>query len=120
MHGTVTAVMYDTVDLDAAVAFWCEVLGLEVVHRDEPFCYLGRLGGEDAPRLAFQRVPEPRGEKNRLHLDVRVDDRAAFTRRVVELGGAVHDEVDVPGFPVWTVLSDPEGNRFCVYEASAD
>lgn len=116
MHGTVTTVMCDSNDLDRSVAFWTAVLGLEVVHRQEDYCYLGRLDGDHGPRLAFQLVPEPRGEKNRLHLDVAVPDRAAFEQRVRELGGGVVGEVQQEGFPTWTVCTDPEGNRFCVYE----
>lgn len=117
MQATVTTVMCDTTDLDRSADFWTAVLGLEVVHRQDDYCYLDRLDGEQGPRLAFQLVPEPRGEKNRMHLDLRVPDRAAFEARVVQLGGAVHDEVQQEGFPVWRVCSDPEGNRFCIYEA---
>lgn len=117
MHGVVTTIMHDTVDLERACAFWCAVLDLEVVQDDGTFAYLGRLGGDDAPRLAFQRVPEPRGEKNRLHLDVRVPDRAAFEAWVVELGGSRVGEHQEGDFPAWTVMADPEGNRFCIYEA---
>ena len=117
MHGVVTTVMHDTVDLEAACAFWCAVLDLEVVHEDGTFVYLGRLGGDESPRLAFQRVAEPRGEKNRLHLDIRVPDRAAFEDRVVELGGSKLGEHQEADFPTWSVMADPEGNQFCIYEA---
>lgn len=115
--GQVSTVMHDTVDLEGAVAFWSAVLGLEVVARMEKYAYLGRLGGEESPRLAFQQVPEGRSEKNRLHLDVRVPDRKAFEARVVALGGEVIGEHQEGDFPAWTVCADPEGNRFCIYEA---
>lgn len=115
MHGVVTTIMHDTADLDRALAFWCAVLDLEVVHNDGTFAYLERLGGEDAPRLAFQQVPEARGEKNRLHLDVRVPDREAFERRVEELGGTKLGEHQEGDYPTWSVMTDPEGNRFCIY-----
>ncbi len=114
--GVVTTIMHDTVDLAAAVAFWSEVLGLDVVHREGSFVYLGRLAGDVGPRLAFQQVPEARAEKNRLHLDIRVPDRRSFEARVVELGGSRVGEHHDPGFPAWTVMADPEGNQFCIYE----
>lgn len=115
--GVVTTLMHDTADLDGAVAFWTQVLGLEVVHRAGAFVYLSRLAGDTGPRLAFQQVPEPLETKNRLHLDIRVPDRAAFTERVLALGGSVLGEHQEGDFPTWTVLADPEGHRFCVYEA---
>ena len=118
--GVVTTIMHDTVDLERAVAIWTAVLGLEVVHREGSYCYLGRLGGGASPRLAFQQVPEVRREKNRLHLDVRVPDRAAFVERVVALGGTVVGEHQEGDFPPWTVMADPEGNEFCIYEAPTE
>ncbi len=114
-HGMVTAVMFDTAELDRTVAFWRELLGLETVHQTDSFVYLEpmRPGG---PHLAFQLVPETKSVKNRLHLDVRVDDRPALVQRVIELGGAVIGEVEEPGFPPWTMMRDPEGNEFCLYQ----
>ncbi len=114
----VTAVMHDTVDLDRAVAFWTELLGLAVRHRDERYVYLDRLS-ESGPYLGFQLVPEPRAAKNRLHLDLEVADRAAFAEHVVGLGGAVIGDHQEGDFPTWTVMADPEGNEFCIYESTA-
>ena len=102
-----------------AVPFWTKVLGLEVKYRDDRYAYLSGLTG-DGPHLAFQRVPEPKETKNRLHLDLMVEDREAFAEWVVELGGAVMEEHDHPGWPVWIVMSDPQGNEFCIYEKQDD
>jgi predicted enzyme related to lactoylglutathione lyase len=113
-HGIVTAVMHDTVDLDGAVAFWTVILGLEVVHRDDTYAYLSKLS-EGGPHLAFQLVPEAKAAKNRLHLDIKVPDRAAFAERVVGLGGSVIGEHQEGDYPAWTVMADPQGNEFCIY-----
>lgn len=118
MRGVVTTVMHDTSDLAAACAFWCALLDLEVVFEDGTFAYLGHLGGEESPRRAFQQVPEPRRGKNRLHLDVRVPDRVAAEERIAELGGSKLGEHQEGDFPVWSVMADPEGNEFCIYERS--
>jgi catechol 2,3-dioxygenase-like lactoylglutathione lyase family enzyme len=115
--GTVTTVMHDTADLDAAVAFWTRLLGLEVVHRDDDYAYLSALA-EGGPHLAFQRVPEARATKNRLHLDVRVPDKQEFADLVVSLGGHLVEEHEHAGFPVWWIMADAEGNEFCIYERS--
>jgi hypothetical protein len=78
----------------------------------------------DGPRLFFQRVPEPKSGKNRVHLDlhagggpgVPVDEQRAKMRAELErlaAAGATfveeHEELGV----VWAVLTDPEGNEFC-------
>ena len=116
--GTVSTIMHDTTDLDGAVAFWGEILGLEVVHRDESYAYLSRLAPE-GPHLAFQLVPESKASKNRLHLDVRVADRVAFAERVVAMGGSVLAEHQHGEYPVWNVMADPQGNEFCIYSAKS-
>ena len=113
----VSTIMHDTGDLDAAVAFWTELLGLEVVHREGNYAYLSPLA-ENGPHLAFQQVPEPRPGKNRLHMDIGVSDRDAFEAKVAQLGGSVLSEHQEGSFPPWTVMADPEGNEFCVYPAA--
>ena len=68
-------------------------------------------------RLAFQPVPEPRTTKNRLHLDLAVDDIAAATDSAERLsatrtGALVTDEQGS-----FQVMADPEGNEFCFVHA---
>lgn len=78
------------------------------------------------PRLFFQRVPEPKQVKNRLHLDVRAapglqgDDRMAALEaeceRLAALGATRQRRVD-PAPPMeadFIVMTDPEGNEFCL------
>ncbi len=61
------------------------------------------------PRLWFQRVPEPRTVKNRLHLDLRADDRDAEIDRLLGLGARL-----IATYDGWVTLTDPEGNEFCL------
>ena len=64
--------------------------------------------------MSFQRVPEAKTVKNRLHLDIVVDDVEAAADRVVELGGSVEsDAYREYGFS-WRLAADPEGNEFCL------
>lgn len=69
----------------------------------------------DGRRLLFQAVPEAKTVKNRLHLDLNVggDRLAAEVARLTELGAAQQREVDEPGSH-HMVMTDPEGNEFCV------
>ncbi|MET7673534.1 VOC family protein [Streptomyces seoulensis] len=66
-------------------------------------------------RVLFQRVPEAKSGKNRLHLDLHAgpERRAEEVARLIALGATVLREVSGPA-GAWTVLADPEGNEFCV------
>ncbi|PZG12173.1 VOC family protein [Nonomuraea aridisoli] len=61
------------------------------------------------PRLWFQRVPERKVHKNRLHLDLRADDLDSEIDRLLGLGARL-----VTTFDDWVVMIDPEGNEFCL------
>ena len=70
----------------------------------------------DAPYVSFQRVPEPKVTKNRLHLDIVVDDVEIATARILELGGRRRRpdaDFNEYGF-CWRTMLDPEGNEFCL------
>ncbi|WP_263399675.1 VOC family protein [Saccharopolyspora pogona] len=80
------------------------------------------------PRVFFQKVPEGKTAKNRVHLDINVSqrglalDKTAERRQIVAehvdqlkaVGATFVREVDEPnGYCI--VLLDPEGNEFCVH-----
>ncbi|CAN3982282.1 VOC family protein [Kitasatospora purpeofusca] len=67
-------------------------------------------------RILFQRVPEPKQGKNRLHLDLHPgpDARATTVARLEALGATTQHEVAEPGGS-WVVMQDPEGNEYCVH-----
>ena len=65
----------------------------------------------DGPTLWFQHTGTPKTRRNRVHLDIRCQDRAAEARRLLDLGARIRDE-----HPGHTVMLDPEGNEFCLVE----
>ena len=70
------------------------------------------LVGPGPPRIFFQRVPEGKVTKNRLHLDLRsAGPLAEEVARLTRLGANVED--DQPNVDL-IVLRDPEGNEFCL------
>jgi hypothetical protein len=91
--------------------WWQEALGWVVVN-DDPDEFEIRPSEDRLPGLLFVPVPEAKSCKNRLHLDFRPDDQDAEVDRLVALG-ATHTDVG-QGAQSWVVLSDPEGNEFCV------
>ena len=110
---SVGAVMVDCNDIDVMVAFWGQLLDLDVKARYPDYVFMSRVS-KDGPALAFQRVSEPRVGKNRIHLDLTAPNPETIISRVLELGGSrVADHTMADGFG-WSVLSDPEGNVFCV------
>jgi predicted enzyme related to lactoylglutathione lyase len=64
-------------------------------------------------RLAFQPVPEAKVVKNRLHLDIEVDEIEAAVAEALRLGAARIGEVVTDELGSFQVMHDPEGNEFC-------
>jgi hypothetical protein len=136
-----TQVAFDCADPHAQAIFWAQVFGSAVedhsalvdqliadgrLPADERVVIDGRSAFRDVaacsdpagaePRLFFQRVPEPKIAKNRVHVDLHVDaDRKeAEVERLVRLG-AQHIDTQADRGPVTHVMRDPEGNEFCLH-----
>jgi hypothetical protein len=84
-----------------------------VRHPDDAHDELSGMGR--GRRLLFQRVPEPKTGKNRLHIDLHAapGQRDAETARLEGLGASALRQVSEQGGQ-WVVMTDPEGNEFCV------
>lgn len=76
---------------------------------DDPSVCIDSADGR--PTIFFQRVPEPKTVKNRLHLDLTTADRPTEVRRLCALGAKVLWELESN-----ITLADPEGNEFCVMQ----
>jgi hypothetical protein len=83
------------------------------------------MEGNAGPRVFFQKVPESKERKNRLHLDVKVGRGIEDEEQRWSLVLAHVDALQVRGANVvdertgqwgehWIVMTDPEGNEFCV------
>ena len=108
-------VAIDCNDLEGMTAFWSALTGLSPLAGDEAFTLLGDPEHPGRLKLFLQKVPEPRVGKNRLHLDLYVEDREAALAEVERLGGqraAAHANGPIE----WLVATDPEGNEFCLVE----
>jgi catechol 2,3-dioxygenase-like lactoylglutathione lyase family enzyme len=136
-------VTFDCADPDALADFWAAAL--HYVKQPPPEGYasweaflaehgMGDLIGTASaivdpdragPRFYFQRVPESKTAKNRMHLDLNVPEVrrvgmeegkrriVAEVNRLEELGAVKVGTYEQHG-ETWTVMKDPEGNEFCV------
>jgi hypothetical protein len=126
---TLKDVVFDCRHPASLARFWATVLdGYDVApYDDEELARLRTIGVDDpeddpsvlveapdvVPRFFFNRVPEPKTVKNRVHLDVRAADRDAEVARLIAAGAS-----EVGRHEDWVVMADPEGNEFCVFPAS--
>jgi predicted enzyme related to lactoylglutathione lyase len=113
----VQALVIDAADPSALATFWQELLGWRRTYEEDDEVVLEPPAGspEDgvAADLLFAKVPEGKQAKNRLHLDLRPDDRDAEVARAEALG-ATRVDVGQDDTVTWVVLADPEGNEFCI------
>jgi predicted enzyme related to lactoylglutathione lyase len=112
--GPIAAVVVDCADPRAMARFWNEAMDwtLHEVTDDQARLRSAKGAG---PYLEFVRTADVKNVRTRVHLDLRPypgDDQAAEVARLHALGGTDADigQGDVP----WKVLTDTEGNEFCV------
>ncbi|SEQ08669.1 Glyoxalase/Bleomycin resistance protein/Dioxygenase superfamily protein [Lentzea xinjiangensis] len=118
MAARITELVLDCTDPERLAAFWGEVLGYEVLDRDEESVEIGPP--DKRTTLLFLRNPDRKLQKLRLHIDVRATDREQDEelRRLLALG-ATHVDIG-QGDVSWYTLADPEGNEFCLLSGRAD
>ncbi|HZC40029.1 MAG TPA: VOC family protein [Streptosporangiaceae bacterium] len=119
-RGELTLVV-DCSDLGRAASFWCEVLGyVRDGEPNGPYQSLVPADGQGIEVL-LQRVPERKSGKNRLHLDLRTRELEPEVARVVAVGATRQTAQPVTeGDWTWHILSDPDGNEFCVVRPSPE
>jgi hypothetical protein len=104
----------DCEDPGRLAGFWREALNYREYFLSADLAVLVPDEGSASP-LLLQRVPEPKVGKNRMHLDVVVEDVEAEVRRLQALGASRIDEIAQSfGGVDWVRMADPEHNEFCV------
>jgi hypothetical protein len=123
-------VAFDCAEPQRLARFWCEVLGYVAPPPPEGFAswdeYEGTLPPADrdswfactdpsgaGPRLYFQRVPEGKVAKNRVHLDVRVGTGLVGAERLAVLEAECARLVELGAVCVRVMVADEE-NESCI------
>jgi predicted enzyme related to lactoylglutathione lyase len=106
-------IVIDCADHEVVVPFWLAAMGdYRRVDVNEQYVAVEPAVGR--PALLFQKVPEPKVVKNRVHMDLRGESMAAEVARLTSLGATFIAERTLGEGVRWTVMADPEGNEFCV------
>ena len=122
MAAALSTIVIDAHDVERLAEFWCQVLGWSRSDDVEPDGAIeiidpARTG---SVKILIEPVPDQKVTKNRVHLDIRPlgVDQPEELDRLLALGAR---RVDVgQGDQTWIVLSDPEGNEFCLLRRRAE
>ena len=109
-------IVIDCNDIEQMTNFWKDAL--RYIQRGDVGHYRSISSlNNDEPRIILQLVPETRGEKNRLHIDIHVEDIEAEATRICALGATRldADPVEEVGSR-WIRMLDPEHNEFCIVD----
>lgn len=122
MSLSIRSITIDCADPYRLARWWCEAFGVRPCPEDHPgdpaaLCSFG----DGQVRLLFERVPEPKSVKNRVHIDIDAGaTRDEEVERLIRLGASMvadHRRADGSG---WVVMADPDGNEFCVERGALD
>jgi hypothetical protein len=144
LMATSVQITFDCADPDRLARFWAATLGYKIQDPPEGFAsweaFLEKIGvpkeqwndrsaivdpDGHGPRIFFQKVPESKAVKNRVHLDVNVggahgtppEERRrrvdVAVERLVGLGATVVRTVEEP-MERFVVMQDIEGNELCL------
>jgi Glyoxalase-like domain len=142
---TAIQLVFDTADPDRQARFWSKALYYRLEPPPDGFetweAFLRAQGVPEerwsdasaivdpdgrGPRIYFQRVPEGKVAKNRMHMDLNVsgggqvllDERMrrvdAEVARLKGLGATDERGAMERDGEYWVRMNDPEGNEFCV------
>jgi hypothetical protein len=113
MSNSLVGIAIDCADAPTLGRFWADVLGRQVAadSTSEHVILLPGDGDTGSPLITFNKVPEPKTVKNRLHLDLISETFEAETERLLSLGA--HRLRDLQrDKSSWTTFADIEGNEF--------
>ena len=111
--GKFLAAVMDCSDPRMLSKFWQQILGGDVDSRTETAEWVALSGVPGLGYLGFQKVPEPKAVKNRVHVDIDVESIEDAANLAVALGAQKVAEIVEEQTNFFQVMLDPEGNEFC-------
>ena len=114
MPASVGYLVIDSTDPQRLARFWCALLDVHVDTTIGDGQFIVLAAAKDGLVVGFQQVPDVKAGKNRLHLDLIVDDLDGATAEIEGLGGRWLEPGqtrELEGFQ-WRLMADPDGNEF--------
>jgi hypothetical protein len=108
-------VVIDCADPRSLARFWAGFTGYELGGEDDDWASI--RSADRSVIIGFQRVPEPKTVKNRVHVDFSAVDEEATAREIEAMGATRRWVSEDPEDP-FVVLADPEGNEFCIVRSA--
>jgi hypothetical protein len=120
MSVRIQCVTVDCRDPRRLARFWSQALDWHIAYEDDDEFVIEPAedspARDVAPDVLFNRVADDKTVKNRWHFDLRPsDDQRVEVSRLMSLGARQVD-IGQSGEESWVVMSDPEGNEFCVLQ----
>lgn len=110
MESFIKSVSFDCADPLRTARFWAAALRSDVDEDSTAAKAFVEAPGWGGPNMWFNRVPEAKTAKNRMHFDLRAPGAVADeVARLEALGATVYERREH-----YTIMQDPEGNEFCV------
>jgi hypothetical protein len=120
----IRSITVDCADPYRQALFWSEVTGWQEDPEDpnRPGDPEGRIVSGHAISLLFIPVPEGKAVKNRMHLDLTPTARSRDEEiaRLLAVGASLTDDQRRPDGTGWVVMTDPEGNEFCIERSAQE
>jgi predicted enzyme related to lactoylglutathione lyase len=110
---TEVAIVFDCREPLPLAKFWQGLVGGSIDESTSSPDWVEVKGIAGLGYLGFQRVPESKKVKNRVHIDLTVDDIAASTNAAIQRGANAIGAVVEESTNWFQVMADPEGNEFC-------
>jgi len=105
----IKSMTFDCMDALVVARFWAVALGSDIDEDSTPDKAFVEAPAWGGPNMWFNRVPEPKIAKNRVHFDLRPGGNITDeVRRLAALGAVVVRSGEL------VVMQDPEGNEFCI------
>jgi len=116
---TVGSVVWGVRNVPEAIRFWCEALDYEPRYEPEDDWAILVPRDGSGQRISIKLVTSDPLPRQRHHLDLYATDQSAEVERLIGLGArsvdwAYEEDAD------YVVLADPDGNQFCVIDASEE
>lgn len=110
----IRTVMIHAADAKRAVAFWSGFMELAPVDGVGQFTWLKKSDG-DGISIAIQQSEAPLTPNATVHPDIEVENLDLATARIEALGGKLVKANKLESGFEWRVVSDTEGNHFCIF-----